>query len=175
MLRQWVRRSDAKKLDDVFQLVKRKISVEQDKRKRTKTAMKRPFEIGEGVRTRLTATERNKLGGKKLADLKSKRFIVLERQSNTYKLQEENNPTGRVKQRHFNELEPAPQQVLSWETEESDDQADNYESSSDSEGEPQPPRRSTRGRQPPKRLQVDWHQQQYEQREAMEINDELLD
>ena len=75
MLRQWVRRSDAKKLDDVFQLVKRKISVEQDKRKRTKTAMKRPFEIGEGVRTRLTATERNKLGGKRLADLKSKRFM----------------------------------------------------------------------------------------------------
>jgi hypothetical protein len=69
-------RSDAKKLDDVFQLVKRKISLEQDKqKKRTKTAMKRPFEIGEGVRTRLTATERNKLGGKRLADLKSKRFM----------------------------------------------------------------------------------------------------
>ncbi|CAB4033941.1 Hypothetical predicted protein, partial [Paramuricea clavata] len=119
-----------------------------ERKKRTKTAMKRPFEIGEGVRTRLTATERNKLGGKKLADLKSKRFIVLERHGNTYKLQEENNPSGRVKQRHFNELEPAPPQVLSWETEESDDQADNYESSSDSEGEPQPPRRSTRGRQP---------------------------
>jgi hypothetical protein len=69
-------RSDAKKLDDVFQLVKRKISLKQDKQKKgTKTAMKRPFEIGEGVRTRLTATERNKLGGKRLADLKSKRFM----------------------------------------------------------------------------------------------------
>jgi hypothetical protein len=42
------------------------------------------------------------------------------------------------------------------------------------QGEPQPSRRSARGRQPSKRLQVDWHQQQYEQREPIEINDELL-
>ena len=56
--------------------------------------------------------------------------------SNTYKLQDGENPTGRVKQRHFNEIEPAPQQILSWETEESGDSIDNWTTSSDSEWEP---------------------------------------
>ena len=79
-----------------------------------------------------------------------------------------------MKQRHFNKLEPAPPQVLSWETEESDGSDDNWVTSSDSECEQHPPRRSTRGRQPPKRLQVDWHQKQYKQQEAVELNDELL-
>ena len=79
----------------------------------TKSSMKRPFKIGEGVRTRLTATERNKINEKKIADLKSKRFVVVERHNNTNKLRDEENPTVRLKQRHFNELEPAPQQVLS--------------------------------------------------------------
>ena len=81
-------RPDTQKLDDVtIQLVKRRISVEQDKRRKsTKPSMNRPFKIGEGVRTRLTATERNSRGGKKMADLKSKRFIIVERHNNTYKL-----------------------------------------------------------------------------------------
>ena len=95
-------RSDTQKLDDVFELVKRRISVEQDKRrKRTKSSMNRLFKIGEGVRIRLTATERNNRGGKKLADLKSKRFIIVERYNNTYKLQDGENPMGRVTQRHI--------------------------------------------------------------------------
>ena len=91
-------RSDTQKLDDVFQLVKRRISMGQDKRrKNTKSSMNRPFKIGEGARTRLTATERK----------------------------DGENPTGRVKQRHFNEIEPAPQQILSRETKESGDSIDN--------------------------------------------------
>ncbi len=49
--------------------------------------MTRPLEIGKKVRTRHTATDQNKWCGKKLADLKSKRFIVLERHNNT--------PTGK--------------------------------------------------------------------------------
>ena len=69
--------------------------------------MRRPFKIGERVRTQLTATERNKMGGKKIANLKSKRFIVVERHNNTYKLQDEQNLNSRLKQRHFNESEPA--------------------------------------------------------------------
>ena len=60
-------------------------------------------------------------------------------------------------------------------TEESGDSIDNWTTSSDSEWEQPPPRRSTRGRQPPKRLQVDWQKKQYEQQEAVELNDELLD
>ena len=90
-----------------------------------------------------------------MADLKSKRFIIVEHHNNTYKLQDGENPTGSVKQRHFNEIEPAPQQILSWGTEEAGDSIDNWTTSSDSEWETPPPRRSTRGRQPPKRLQVD--------------------
>ena len=166
-------RSDTKNLDYVFQLVKHWISLEQDKRMRgTKSSMKRPFKIVEGVRTRLTATERNKIGGKKITDLKSKRFVVVERHDNTNKLRDEENPTGRLKQRHFNELEPAPQQVLSWETE---DPIDGWTTSSDWECERPPPRGSTRGHQQPKRLQVDWHKKQYKQQEAVEINEDLLD
>ena len=137
--------------------------------------MNRPFKIGERVRKRLTATERNNRGGKKMADLKCKRFIIVERRNNTYKLQDGENPTGRVKQRHFNEIELAPQQILSWETEELGDSIDNWTTSSDSEWEQPPPRRSIRERQPPKRLQVDWQKKQYEQQEAVELNDELLD
>lgn len=95
---------------------------------------------------RLTTTKRNKLVGKKLVDLKSRRFIE---HNNTYKLKEENNPTERIRQR---QLEPAPQQVLSWETNEFDDSKYKRESSSDSEDEQPPPRRSTRERQPAKRL-----------------------
>ena len=76
-------RSDAKKLDETFKLVKCRISAEQDKRGwRTKTSMKRPYRIGEHVCMRLTPNARNKRGGKKLADLKSEGYIVIERHSN---------------------------------------------------------------------------------------------
>ena len=111
-------RSDAKKLNDIFKLVEGRLSEEQDKRGHTtKSLMKRPSEIGERVRMRLTSTARNKRGGKKLADLKSKGYIVIEHHDNTYKVRSEDNLNGRIKQRHYNELEPAPRQILPWETE----------------------------------------------------------
>lgn len=90
--------------------------MERDKKKKKKnrkSSINRPFKIGEGVRTRLTATERNKRSGKKMADLKSKRFIIAERHNNTNKLKDEKNPTSRAKERHFNEIKPTPQHILS--------------------------------------------------------------
>ena len=158
-------RSDAKKLDETFKLVKRRISAEQDKRgRRTKTSMKRPYRIGERVRMRLTPNARNKRGGKKLADLKSEGYIVIERHGNTYKVRPEDNPNGRIKQRHYNELESAPRQILPWETDSTEDQADSSDSR-DTDSEVERPRRSQRRKQPPKRLQVDGHCKRYEQHE----------
>ena len=168
----WMR-SDTKKLQDVFQLVRTRISNEQAKRReRTKVSKKRPFEVGESVRTRLTAKERNQLGGKKLADLKSKRYVILERNNNTYKIRDEANPAGQIKQRHGNELEAAPPQVLSWETDESDEE--DPSESNNSEDETQP-RRSTRRREPAKRLQVDWHNKNYEEHENITVDDNFSD
>ncbi len=158
-------RSDAKRLDDVFKLVKRRISSEQNKRgQRTKTLMKRPYEIGERVRMRLTATARNKRGGKKLADLKSQGYVVMERHDNTYKVRPEDNPNGRIKQRHYDELEPAPRQTLTWERDSTEGQADTGDT--DREVEYPRLRRSQRRNQPPKRLQVDGHRKRYEQHEV---------
>ena len=91
----------------------------------------------------LTTAEQNIVVRKKLVDLESKRFIVLERHNNTYKLKEKINPTGRIRQRHFNELEPAPRPILSWETSETDDSNDSRESSCNSEDEQPPPRQNT--------------------------------
>ena len=166
-------RSDVKKLDDVFQLVKRRISLEQDKRgQRTKVTMKQPFEIGQRVRTRLTPKERNKNGGKKLADLKSKEYTVIGRKGNTYKLRASDNPNERIRQRHYNELEAAPRQTLSWET----DSTDNPTDDSDSETEEVPLRRSQRRNRAPLRLQVDGHQKRYSQHEVIVTDiDESVD
>ena len=115
-------RSDAKKLDESFKLVKRRISAEQDKcERRTKTLMKRPYRIGEHVRMCLTPNTRNKCGGKKLADLKSKGYIVIERHGNTYKVRPEDNCNGCIKLGHYNKLESARRQILPWETNSTED------------------------------------------------------
>jgi hypothetical protein len=71
-------------------------------------------------------------GRTEASGLKSKRFIVLERYDYTQKLHEKNNPTTRLREPYFNELEPAPEEVLSLATEESED-----DQSAD-ECEPQP-------------------------------------
>ena len=134
----------------------RRISSEQNKRgQRTKTLMKRPYEIGERVRMRLTETARNKRGGG---------GMTMERHDNTYKVRPEDNPNGRIKQRHYDELEPAPRQTLTWETDSTEGQAD----SSDTDREVEYPqlRCSQRRNQPPKRLQVDGHRNRYEQHEV---------
>ena len=113
---------------------------------------------------RLTPNARNKRGGKKLADLKSEGYIVIERHGNTYKVRPEDNSNRRIKQRHCNELESAPRQILPWETDSTDDQADSGDSR-DTDSEVERPRRSQRRKQPTKRLQVDGHCKRYEQYE----------
>ena len=96
---------------------------------------------------------RRKLG-KKLSPYQSGRYVVIERRGVTYYVRPVDGDSARVMRRHYDDLEAAPQQMLS--CEESEDSG----SCSDTERavireRPVSPRYPRRERRPTRRLQMD--------------------
>ena len=102
------------RMDSVFRQVKVRIrSAQEERRKRVGGKANCGYDVGQQVRIKLQPAQR-KLG--KLHAHKSELYTVVERKNNTYLLE----PCGSSSrhhclQRHYNELEAAPSQRLSWE------------------------------------------------------------
>ena len=104
------RRSQVQEMDTVFRLVKKRV-----KERQQKTASRRQptpgaqFSVGDRVRLRLVPSQRRGLGTK-LALYKSEPYMVIRRSNNTHWVKPVRG--GRILQRHFEELERAPVQLL---------------------------------------------------------------
>ena len=104
---------------------------------------------------------RRKLG-KKLSPYQSGRYVVIERRGVTYYVRPVDGDSARVMRRHYDDLEAAPQQMLS--CEESEDSG----SCSDTERavireRPVSPRYPRRERRPTRRLQMDARNKEYDE------------
>ena len=73
----------------------------------------KPFEIGQLVSQKLQHSERRKLG--KIAPYKSPQYRAIDRKGCSYWCQQLQRPNPKIYQRHYNELEAAPEAALSWE------------------------------------------------------------
>ena len=113
------------RMDRVFTKVKRRIRAAQEVRRRQSGGKANcGYGIGDLVRFKLQPGQRT--FGKKLHAFKSDLYIVVKRRKNSYVIK----PVGakepcKTLQRHYNELEAAPQQILSWEENNDDSESEN--------------------------------------------------
>ena len=100
------------KMDKIFRSVRRRIAQCQEKRKVRAIQRGVPYEVGQVVRRKLSPAER-RLG--KLAPYKSSRYVIIEKQGDTYWCRKIDGTNPRTIQRHYNNLELAQAGTLSWE------------------------------------------------------------
>ena len=89
--------------------------------------------------------------------------VVIERRGVTYYVRPVGDDSARVMRRHYDDLEAAPQQMLSWE------ESEDSRSCSDTERDvirerPVSPRYPRRERRPTRRLQMDARNKEYDER-----------
>ena len=150
------------RLNRVYTKVRSRIESAQRTRAARWTPRGAPFEVGQHVRRKLQPAERRKLG-KKLSPYQSGRYVVVERRGVTYYVRPINDETAPVMRRHYDDLEAAPQQMMSWE------RSGDSESSCDSDrhvmrAQPVSPRYPRRERRPTRRLQMHARNKTYDDR-----------
>ncbi|KAG7165676.1 Blastula protease 10-like 1 [Homarus americanus] len=139
----------------------KRVAVAQERSNKKYCSRGGAFRVGDLVRLKLSPAERHKKGGKKMAHYQSYHYHVIKvlRGGWSYKLIPESDPAGRVKVRHFDELESATVRPYSWGIPLSEQPSVPANSE---ENTVQPSlRRSKRFRQPPYQLQVDPGRRRY--------------
>ena len=168
-------REKTRKIQRALHAVREKVALAQDRRNDRYRSRGDAFRVGECVRLKLSTAERRIKGGKKMSPFLSRRYRVVKvlRGGWSYQVIPEDEPTARVKVRHYDELERAPTSTYSWET--TNEAA--LPQSSCARNDMQHLRRSTRTRQPPERRQVDPRRStyQYEREECGDDTDDSSD
>lgn len=152
-------REKTRRILEATQAARRRVAAAQESRNIKYSSRGVGFRVGDLVRLKISPAEHRLRGGKKISPYLSRRHCVVKvLRGRFYQVIPDNEPKGRVKVRHYDELERAPTKYYSWEA----PYAEERHPINDSNEATPPLRRSTRERRPPKRLEVDPKQAAYE-------------
>lgn len=103
-------REKTKKIQRALHSLREKVALAQGRRNEKYRSRREAFQVGEGVRLKLSTAERRSKGGKKISLFLSRRYRVVKvlRSGWSYQVIPEFEPKARTKVRHYDELERAP-------------------------------------------------------------------